>query len=166
MKAGLSPVFPEHFDNALLFTLRRQGREYIRQLHEVSEGLENRIFEAAQSCTSREELILSVKTKRYTYTRISRILLYALLGITRDAMRQYNRTPIDHIRVLGVKSPEVLSALSKTCSVPLVAGAVASSPYPPLDAAATDVWALSQNTSPFRDGYRDYTQKLLLGSQL
>ena len=166
VEAGLAPAFPEAFDNALMFALRRNGRDYIRRLHEVSEGLENRIMDAAYRCTSREALIGIVKTKRYTYTRISRILLYALLGVTRSAVRQHNRTPVDHIRVLGVKSPDVLSALSKTCAVPVVAGSVANSPYPPLDAAATDVWALSQHASPFRDGCRDYTQKLLISSHL
>ena len=166
MDAGLMPVFPECFDNALLFALRRNGHAYIRQLHEVSEGLENRILESAESCTSREVLIGLVKTKRYTYTRISRILLYALLGITRDAVQQHNRTPLDHVRVLGVKSPDVLSALSRTCTVPLVSGSVANSPYPALDAAATDVWALSQRVSPFQKGYQDFTQKLLIGTQL
>lgn len=162
---GLVPVYPDCFDNALLFALRRSGLDYIRQLHEVSEGLENRIFEAAQRCTSREALIGMVKTKRYTYTRISRILLYALLGITREAVKLHNQAPLNHVRILGVKSPDVLSALSKTCTVSLVAGSAANSPYPTLDAAATDVWALSQRVSPFQDGYRDFTQKLLIRSQ-
>jgi predicted nucleotidyltransferase len=166
LEAGLAPAFPEAFDNALLFALRRNGRETIRSLHEVSEGLENRIMEAAQRCTSREALIAMVKTKRYTYTRISRILLYALLGVTRGAVRRHSYAPVDHIRVLGVKSPDVLSALSRTCRVPLAAGSAANSPYPALDAAATDVWALSQRVSPFRDGYRDFTQRLLIASQL
>ncbi len=166
MNQGLVPVYPECFDNALLFALRRNGPDYIRTLHEVSEGLENRIFEAAQSSTSREALIAKVKTKRYTYTRISRILLYALLGITREAVRQHNQTPLNHVRVLGVKSPDVLSVLSQSCSVPLVTGSAAKSPYPALDIAATDVWALSQRVPPYHNGYRDYTEKLLIGSQL
>jgi hypothetical protein len=60
----------------------------------------------------------------------------------------------------------VLSALAKTCSVPIIAGSVANSPYPSLDAAATDVWALSQRVSPFCDGFQDFTQKLIIASQL
>jgi hypothetical protein len=165
MDAGLKPVFAEAFDNALLFALRRNGREYIHKLHEVSEGLENRIFAAAQNCTSRESLIAQIKTKRYTYTRISRILLYALLGVTRDAVRRHNAAPVCCIRVLGVREPGVLSALSGAARVPLIAGSVANAPYPVLDAAASDVWALSQISAPFCSGCRDYTQKLLIASQ-
>ena len=165
LDAGLAPAFPGNFDDALLFTLRRGGRDYLRHLHEVSEGLENRIFDAAQRYATRESIIAEVKTKRYTFTRISRILLYALLGITRENIREYNRAPLSHIRVLGVKEPGVLSTLSKTCSVPLITGSIANSSYPKLDAAATDVWALTQHASPFCDGYQDYTQKLLISSQ-
>ncbi len=160
--AGLVPAYPEVFDTALLLTLRRNGRDSLRCLPDISEGLENRIFDAAQRCTTREELIAAVKTKRYAYTRISRVMLYALLDITREAVREHNRSPVSHVRLLAVKSPEVLSALSKTSRVPIVAGSAANSPYPALDAAATDVWALSQSISPFRDGFRDFTQKLLI----
>ncbi len=166
MEAGLTPAFPESFDTTLLFALRRGGRDYISSLHEVTEGLENRIFDAAQHCVTREELIAEIKTKRYAYTRLSRILLYALLGITREDILRHNREPFNYIRVLGVSEPGVLSALTKSCSVPLIAGSIANSSYPALDAAATDVWALSQNDAPFRDGYQDYTHKLLIASQL
>lgn len=162
LHAGLVPVFADCFDKELLFTLRLKGAPYIKTLPEVSEGLENRIFEAVHSCTTREQLIARVKTKRYTYTRISRILLYALLGITKPMIAARNAAPPDHIRVLGVRSPEVLSALASVCRVPLVAGSVASSAYDDMDIAATRVYALSQNVPPYCSAARDYTQKLLI----
>ncbi len=61
------------------------------------EGLGNRIRAAARSATSIEELILATKSKRYTYTRISRWLYQILLGIHReDPMR----SP-EYLRILG-----------------------------------------------------------------
>ena len=78
---GLLPVFPDCYDRELIFILRRGGTAYLKSLPDVSEGLENRIYQAALTSSSREEVICKVKTKRYTYTRISRILLFALLGI-------------------------------------------------------------------------------------
>ncbi len=158
---GLIPVSPACFDKELLYRLRLGGTAYIKTLHEVTEGLENRIFEAAKVCNTTEELIDKIKTKRYTYTRISRILAYALLGITRDMVKKHNRRKISHARVLGVKNPEVLSVLSKTCRVPIITGA-ASSPYSPVDIASTDIYALSQKTAPFNSASRDFTQKLFI----
>jgi len=77
INAGLKPAFADAFDNALLTTLRLKGRDYIASLPDVCEGLENRIYDAALKCATRSELIERVKTKRYTYARISRILLCA-----------------------------------------------------------------------------------------
>ena len=159
MRKGLRPVFPDRFDKELIFLLRRGGTGYIKQLPDVSEGLENRIYDAAKTCTTRQELIEKIKTKRYTYTRISRILLYALLGITKEMMHRHNAAPVSGIRVLGAKNPGVLSALSKSCRVPIVTSA-SSLPHPGLDIAATDVYALTQDTPPFNAAARDYTQKL------
>lgn len=161
INAGLKPAFEDAFDNALLTTLRLRGRDYIATLPDVSEGLENRIYDAALRCATRSELIARVKTKRYTYARISRILLCALLGITRDMIKAANTAPISHIRVLGAKSPDVLSNLAAASNVPLVT--TAAPLYPDIDIAATGVWALTQSASPFCDADRDYTQRLLVG---
>ncbi len=161
INAGLKPAFADTFDNALLTTLRLKGRDYIAYLPDVSEGLENRIYDAALKCATRSELISRVKTKRYTYARISRILLCALLGITREMIEAANMTPVSHIRVLGAKSPEVMSKLAAASKVPLVT--TAAPPYPDIDIAATGVWALTQTAPPFCDANRDYTQRLLVG---
>ncbi len=160
INAGLIPAFADAFDNALLTTLRLKGRSYIAKLPDVSEGLENRIYDAALKCRTRSELIAAVKTKRYTYARISRILLCALLGVTSDMISAANTSPVSHIRVLGAKSPEVLSKLASVSKVPLITTAVP--PYPEIDVAASNVWALTQTAKPFCDADRDYTQRLLI----
>ena len=160
LKKGLTPAYPDAFDNALLTTLRINGRDYIAQLPDVSEGLENRIYDAALKCRTRSDLIALVKTKRYTYARISRILLCALLGITSEMIRAANAAPVSHIRVLGAKSPEVLKKLASVSTVPIVT--TAEPPYPDIDIAASNVWALTQTAKPFCDANRDYTQRLLI----
>ena len=143
-----------------MYRLRLGGPGYISTLHEVSEGLENRIYEAAKTSTTRQELIEKIKTKRYTYTRISRILLYALFGITRTMVEKHNKKVPRYLHVLAVKDSRVLSELSKSSYVPLVTGK--SDKYTQLEIAATDVYSLTQNTPPFGDTARDYTQKLMV----
>jgi predicted nucleotidyltransferase len=158
---GLVPVFPRAFDAALLHTLRLRGASYIAALPDVSEGLENRIYSAAQTCRTREALIQSVKTKRYAYARISRILLCALLGVTKEMVSAHNAAPAAYVRVLAVRDASVMSALADAASVPLITSA-ASVLYPDLDAAATGVWALSQTAPPYDRADRDFTQRLLI----
>ncbi len=160
INAGLIPAFADAFDNALLTTLRLKGRGYIAELPDVNEGLENRIYDASLKCRTRSELVAMVKTKRYTYARISRILLGALLGVTSDMMTAANAAPVSHIRVLGAKSPEVLSKLASVSQAPLIT--TAAPPYPEIEVAASNVWALTQTAKPFCDADRDYTQRLLV----
>ena len=161
LTAGLKPVFAHAFDLALLHTLRLSSIDRIKLLPDVSEGLENRILAAAQVSQTRDELIDRIKTKRYTYTRISRILLYALLGITRDMIKMHNAAPTACIRVLGARNTSVMSLLSEVCSVPLVTSA-ASPLYPAIDAAVSGVWALTQTHPPYNAADRDFTERLMI----
>ena len=102
------------FEKQILYVLRKMSIEEIANLPDVSEGLENNIKNAADSCNTINEFMNIVKTKRYTATRIQRILLYALLGITKDDMKNsYKVQP--YIRVLGMneKGKELLSTISR-----------------------------------------------------
>ena len=102
------------FEKQILYVLRKMKTEEIANLPDVSEGLENSIKNAADSCNTINEFMNIVKTKRYTATRIQRILLYALLGITKEDMKtSYKVQP--YIRVLGMneKGKELLSTMSR-----------------------------------------------------
>ena len=102
------------YEQAIIYKLRTMTLEEISMLPDVNEGLENKIKKAAESCSTLEELIEKIKSKRYTQTRIMRILLYALLNITRkDLEDSYKATP--YIRVLGVndKGKALISKLVK-----------------------------------------------------
>ena len=74
--------------------------EEIANLPDVSEGLEFAIKDPANSCNSIIEFLSMVKSKRYRSTRIQRILLYALLGITKKDM-EISKNTLPYVRVLG-----------------------------------------------------------------
>ena len=81
-------------------------------------------------------------------------------------IRIRNKKKISHIRVLGARNSDVLSALAKASTVPLVTGSAAASPVPDLDIVASDIFALTQSVSPYSAAVRDYTEKLILGDML
>lgn len=89
------------YEKEILYKLRTSSIEYIANLPDVSEGLEHAIKNAANSCNNIMDLISIVKSKRYTQTRIQRILLYALLDITKQDMEN-SKKGIPYIRVLGM----------------------------------------------------------------
>ncbi len=89
------------FEKEILYKLRTMSVEQIANLPDVSEGLEHAIKNAANSCNNVMDLISLVKSKRYTQTRIQRILLYALLDVTKQDM-QNSQKGIPYVRVLGM----------------------------------------------------------------
>jgi len=88
------------FEKEIIYALRKMSVEQIAQIADVSEGLENRIKDASNSCNNLEDLISMIKTKRYTMSRLQRILIYTMLGITKkDITDSYTARP--YLRVLG-----------------------------------------------------------------
>ena len=74
--------------------------EQLRNIPEVSEGLENALKNEARETNSLITLVNNIKSKRYSQNRIQRILLYILLDITVKDMEMSKKT-IPYIRVLG-----------------------------------------------------------------
>jgi len=62
-----------------------------------SEGLWSKAMKACRSCGSVEEIIDTVKSKRYPRTRVQRLLLCAYLGISDSMLRM----PPPHVRILA-----------------------------------------------------------------
>ena len=102
------------FDKLIIFTLRQMSTDEISNLPDVSEGLEFAIKSAVNQCNTTAELLSIINTKRYTQTRLKRIFLYALLGITKKDM-QISKTTKPYIRILcfNDKGRELISEISK-----------------------------------------------------
>ena len=102
------------FENIVIYNLRRMNLEEIKNLPDVSEGLENLIKKASNSCNTIEEFINIVSSKRYTNTRIKRIMLYSLLGINKKDI-EFSKKINPYIRVLGAnrKGKELISQMVK-----------------------------------------------------
>ena len=110
------------YEKEIIYTLRKMSLDEIAELSDVTEGLENKIKEAANSCNNIQDLINIIKSKRYTLTRIQRILLYSMLGITKKDV-EISKKITPYIRVLGVsnKGKMLLSHLcSKKTKAPII----------------------------------------------
>ena len=89
------------FEKEIIYTLRKMSIEKIADLPDVSEGLVFSIKKAANSCNTINEFLNIVKSKRYTVTRLQRILLYALLNISKEDMQLSKQVEMPYVRVLG-----------------------------------------------------------------
>lgn len=77
------------------------GKDGIEKIYDVSEGLENRIFEAVLKVENYSNLVKTISTKRYSTKKIQRILLHILTHTTKEDFKNY--FPTKNYRVLAVK---------------------------------------------------------------
>ena len=84
----------------------------------VDEGIENRIRKFIYKSKSLEELILNIKTKRYTYNKIRRMLTHILCSFKKEDAKNLE---IEYLRVLGFnkKGQKVLNGIKKELDVPI-----------------------------------------------
>lgn len=67
----------------------------------VDEGIDNRIKKYIKNSNNWNELVNNIKTKRYTYNKINRMLMHILFNLTKDESKNI---VIDYVRVLGFNS--------------------------------------------------------------
>jgi len=87
---------------------------------DVSEGLDKRIKKFILKCNSKEELIDNIKTKRYTYNRLNRMLLHIVTNIKKSDVIWLKQ--INYIKVLGFtsKGKEHLKEVRKEGLIPII----------------------------------------------
>ncbi len=104
----------KELETVILYKLRTMSKEEIENLPDVTEGLHNRISECARCSNSLEELYNNLKTKRYTLSRLRRIVMCAILGITKE----HCKLDAQYVRVLGMSKNG--ATLLKNCKLPLL----------------------------------------------
>ena len=82
--AALHAISPG--ERAILAKLRTMTDADFEALPYGSEGLWRKFMHACGSCASLEEIIAATKSKRYTRTRLDRMVMCAFLGITKDIL--------------------------------------------------------------------------------
>lgn len=114
-KSSISSM--ENCEKAVLAKLRTMSAEDFAEIDDVNEGLENRIYGAVKEACSLSELYDLIKTKRYTHSRIRRIILRAYLGIKNTPQE------VPYIRILAFneKGRKILAEMKKTAEKPIIA---------------------------------------------
>jgi len=107
----------------LQYILKITDKNSLNEILDITEGLENRILRFSSKYFYIEDIISHVKTKRYTFTKLQRVILHIILNIRVNEfnlLNKYNFAP--YLRVLGFKkeSSFLLNELKLNASVPLV----------------------------------------------
>lgn len=117
------PLFLNDFQNLILYALRKMSLSQLAELPDVTEGLENRIYTALKKNVTLSSLINDIKTKRYPETRIKRILISALLGLTKSDFIKFQKAGgPQYIRILAFNETgkKALSEIANVTKLPIV----------------------------------------------
>ncbi|MDR0852581.1 MAG: nucleotidyltransferase [Clostridiales Family XIII bacterium] len=89
-KGDERPLFLDDFMQLLCYRVAVSDRKSLSEVLSATEGLENRLADAVREAVDMSDLIDRVDTKRYTQTRIRRLILHTLAGLTKEDMRAIN----------------------------------------------------------------------------
>jgi len=101
LQSGRGPVDLSCLENIILAKLRTINPELLTNLPDISEGLEHRFLASSQKSGNIEELLQLIKSKRYPKTRLQRILIQLLLGITKKQTDNFNTKGPLYARILA-----------------------------------------------------------------
>lgn len=106
--------------------------DFLNQYQTVDEGIENRICKFVVASKDLNELILKIKTKRYTYNKLNRMFTHILCNFTKKEAVQFQK--IEYIRVLGFNKNgrKLLKERKESIPVPIITN-FSSLKHPMLD---------------------------------
>ena len=125
------PLFTNDYFPFLKYKLL-SDYNHLAQYHSVDEGIEHRIQKFIVSAQDLNDLILKVKTKRYTYNKLSRMFMHILCNITKEEIKQFKH--IEYIRILGFNKlgRDLLKEIKEEINVPIISN-FSSFKHPMLD---------------------------------
>lgn len=173
--AGRAPLRTGDLSPLLLWRLRQADAGALSRLCEMDEGLEYRVKQAAEQAGDRESLRHAIKSKRYSLSRIDRLLLYALLDFTAadaDALSQAGPQYL-HVLAFSPAGRDLMKQISRAGALPLLtrgsavkalcenADASLAAAMLRLDVKATDLHSLLYPHAAERRSARDFTTSAL-----
>ena len=156
----------KRLDTAILAVLRTKTAEELKNLPDISEGIENRFADAIKKAAGLDELYSLIKTKRYTLARVRRLVLSAFLGIDNS----FFLSRPSYMRVLGFskKGEEILREITRTSPVPIILTAADANRLDNValklwgtECRASDLYGLSLNQP--RECGQEYFHKIIKG---
>lgn len=128
---GIPAVSENDYSGILLYKLREElfRKTDLTRYYDVSRELADRIRNALPSFTTFRETAGVIKCRNYTYTRISRVLMHIVLGMTEEEAAAHKASGFaSYIHMLGMRSlaGPAVSLIGKTSRLPVVTGSRSS----------------------------------------
>lgn len=132
----------------LRYELLRTPAVELARFAEVTEGIEHLLIKAARTCETFQQFMERIKSKRYTWTRLQRMLTHIFTAFTSEQLHD-SQMP-SYARILGMteNGQKYISTHKKQFTLPLVSRAASlNDPMLAQDIKATDLYLHASHTS-------------------
>lgn len=151
-----------NLERIIIYKLRTTSPEELRSVPDVGQGLEYRILEAA-GFNSLDDILMSIKTKRYTMARLKRIILNMLIGVKKSDLEIL--PPYGRILAVTERGRDILSKAKEKGKIPfgtslakLAKTGDDAERFANLEGMASDIYALAQRK--IGKGQSDYKARI------
>lgn len=160
----------EDFEEIIYSNLLLSTPEKLQSINDISEGIENRILGSIEPNINIDHYLDNISAKRYTRTRLQRILIKILLNLTDDYYKDSSgcHTSPLYARILAFNSKgrEILGELKKSSQIPIITNMnkfdrellADNGKMLDMDILATNLYSLVQK----KPLYRDLTEKVYM----
>lgn len=160
IRQGRGPVRVENLEVAILSRLRALDESDFNALPDATEGLGSRLCRAA-TLETLDAILAEAKTKRYTMSRLRRMIMCAALGVKAGMAEE--TPPYARLLACSEKGRGLLNEIEVKSAVPVITKPAAAKEMSneirklaSLEAAATDLYILGFKTHEERRGGRDW----------
>ena len=115
-------TYADSMFNYIKYKSQTDTSQSLKKLQDAGEGLYNRIYKFIDTSNSMKDLINNIKTKRYTYTRIGRLLTQYFIGFEKFSETITPDQSCDYIRVLGFNKTgaDILNSIKRNSSLEII----------------------------------------------
>ena len=119
---GTKSLFNEDLYKLLKYKILTMDQEKLKSICEINEGLENKIKNEISHSNSYDELIFNLKSKRYTLTKIKRMLINIILEISKEDSKYAKENQIAYAHILSItnKGKKLLSSISENSNIHVI----------------------------------------------
>ena len=117
-KLGRGPVLMENLESAMISRLRMLPDSAFAALPDAGEGLNNRLARAAREESGLDAVIAAAKSKRYALSRIRRMVMCAVLGISADMSRE--TPPYARVLAANARGCALLREMEGKARIPVI----------------------------------------------
>lgn len=110
----------EDFFDLIKYKILSLGKVGLKNIYDINEGLENRIYDMANIAANYQELVNSISTKRYSKKKIQRILLHILTNTTKADYNEFFGTKVFRILAAKEDKASIIREINNQSNITLV----------------------------------------------